>query len=72
MSIFSANDRWHRGVFHHVSNEVYYAKGTPADTGYYVCDGSGEDPHGANQHHTALSVHDHLYYFGERTGELAC
>ena len=59
--------------FRHEATEVFYGNDEPAGGSYRVCDGSGEDPQGANQYYlTGISVWDHLHYFGEATGEDAC
>ena len=59
--------------FRHVANEVFYANDSRAESGYIVCDGSGEDGDCADRYHlTAVSIHDHLSYFGEAIGIAVC
>jgi hypothetical protein len=59
--------------FYHEATEVYYGNDGPADGSYRVCDGSGEDPQCSDQYViTAVSVWDHLHYFGEAIGVDAC
>jgi hypothetical protein len=47
--------------FYHPPTEVYY---DGLNTGYKVCDGSGEDPTCADQWLIALGVTDHVTYLG--------
>lgn len=58
--------------FKHSAREVFYKSQEWDEGNAKVCDGSGEDPDGANQYSVAYSVHDHLHYFGQTTGCEAC
>lgn len=56
--------------FHHTPTEVFYADDSQQGI---ICDGSGEDSaRGADQYAIAISVHDHLNYFGQTIGEYGC
>jgi len=57
--------------FTHSSRELFFADDTI--TSGLVCDNTGEDPRCADQYHiSAISIFDHLHYFGIRIGEPAC
>ena len=56
--------------FHHTATEVFYNDGGLKGK---ECDGSGEDDSCSRQYVAPFwSVHDHLHYFNETTGEDGC
>ena len=55
--------------FMHVATEIFFRFDNHS---HVVCDGSGEDKTCSNQFWMDVSVYDHLHYYGEETGIVAC
>ena len=55
--------------FMHVATEIFFKFDNHT---HVVCDGTGEDRECSNRHWVDLSVFDHLHYYGETTGIVAC
>lgn len=55
--------------FHHVARELFFENSSRIGQ---RCDGTGEDPSCSRRYAIALSVHDHLNYYGQTIGENGC